>query len=163
VGRPAGFCSPHTSDDELEPAVTFFAKFKFFLEDPRDFSWRVARAYYVCELSEHAIDSLHADINVLNYLARLSRNCFTDDPEAPQEPRGLIQLHRRLILKFGLPEGAQLDSEEAQNALTNEQRERARKLTAEDEALPPRLIRPAEFDALRVLTARQDAEHDMFR
>ena len=68
----------------------------------------------------------------------------------------------RLILEFGLPEGAQLDSGETQNALTDKQREHARKLTAEDEALPPGLFRPAEFDALRVLTAQQDAEHDMF-
>jgi hypothetical protein len=85
VGRPAGFRSPHTSDDELEPAVTFFAKFNFFLEDSKDFSWRVARAYYACELNEHAIDSLHADFDVLSYLQRLSRNCFAD-PEAPHEP-----------------------------------------------------------------------------
>jgi hypothetical protein len=104
MGRPTGFRLPHTSDDELEPAVTFFPKFKFFLEDSKDFSRRVARAYYAYELSEHAIDSLHADFDVLSYLQRLSRNCFTD-VEAPHKPRGLIQLHNRLILEFGLPEG----------------------------------------------------------
>jgi hypothetical protein len=45
VSRPEGIHSPHTSDDELEPAVTFFTKFKFFLEDSGDFSEHVARAY----------------------------------------------------------------------------------------------------------------------
>jgi hypothetical protein len=162
AGKPAGFRSPHASDDDFEPAITFFDKFKCFLEDLKDFSRRVARAYYTCELNEHAIDSLHADIDVLSYLHRLSRNCFTD-PEAPHEPRGLIQLHKRLVLEFGLPEGTQLDSEVTQNSLTGEQRELARNLTAWDDALPPGLFRPAELDALRVLTAQQDAGHNMLQ
>ena len=49
----------------------------------KDFSRRVARAYYAYELNEHAVDSLHADIDVLGYLQRLSRHCFTDAPELP--------------------------------------------------------------------------------
>jgi hypothetical protein len=80
VGRPEGIRSPHASDDDLKPAVTFLKKYKFLLEDMWDFSNRVARSYYARELSQHAIDSLHADISVLSYLQRLSRTC-TDDPE----------------------------------------------------------------------------------
>jgi hypothetical protein len=152
---------PHKSDDDLEPAVTFLKKYKFFLEDMWDFSDRVARCYYAREFSQHAIDSLHTDISVLSYLQRLSRAC-TDDPEALQEPRGLVQLHTRLILEFGLPWGTQLDSEETQNTLTDDQRVCVSRLTAEDEALPPGLFRPAEANALRVLVARRETGGDMF-
>ena len=98
---------------------------------------------------------------MLSYLQRLSRTC-TDDPEAFQEPRGLVQLHKRLILEFGLPEGTQLDSEETQSTLTENQPVYAGKLTAEDEALPPGLFRPAEANALRVLVARREAGNDIF-
>ena len=110
MGKPAGFRSPHASDDELEPAVTCFEKFKYFHEDSKEFSRRVARAYYADELSDHAIDSLHADNQVLSYLHRLSRHCYTD-PAAPREPRGLVRLHERLTLEFKLPEGTHIDSE----------------------------------------------------
>jgi hypothetical protein len=162
VGKPAGFRSPHTSDDDLDPAATFFDKYRFFLEDSKDFSRRVARAYYACELTEHAVDSLRADIDVLGYLQRLSRHCFTD-PGAPHEPRGLVQLHKRLNLEFGLPEGTQLDDEVTLSALTDEQRELVRNLTAWDDAFPLGLFRPAEDEALRVLAAQQDAKHEMLQ
>jgi hypothetical protein len=161
AGRPEGIRSPHASDDDLEPAVTFLKKNKFFLEDTRDFSDRVVRCYYARELSQHAIDSLHTDISVLSYLQRLSAAC-TDDPEALQEPRGLIQLHARLVLEFGLPSGTQLESEETQDTLTGDQRMCVSRLTAEDEALPLGLFRPVEADALRVLVARREADGDMF-
>jgi hypothetical protein len=162
MGKPAGFRSPHPSDDELGPAITFTAKFKYFHESLKEFSRRVARAYYADELSDEAIDSLHADSLVLNYLHRLSRHCYVD-PAAPREPRGLIRLHERLTLDFGLPEGTHIDSEATQRGLTDEQRERAQNLTAWDDALPPGLFRPAEFEALRVLTAQDDAEREMLQ
>jgi hypothetical protein len=38
----------------------------------------------------------------------------------------------------------------------------ASRLTAEDEALPPGLFRPAEANALRVLVAKREAGDDMF-
>ena len=110
VGRPEGLRSPHASDDDLEPAVSFIKKYKLFFESMCDFSKRVARSYYAGELCQPAIDSLHIDISVLSYLQQLSSTCI-DDPDAVQEPRGLIQLHLRLILEFDLPEGTQLDSE----------------------------------------------------
>ena len=58
MGGPEGIRSPHASDDDLEPAVTFLKKYRFFLEDMWDFSDRVARCYYARELSQHTIDSL---------------------------------------------------------------------------------------------------------
>jgi hypothetical protein len=42
VGGPEGILSPHAFDDNLEPAVTFLKKYRFFLEDMWDFSNRVA-------------------------------------------------------------------------------------------------------------------------
>jgi hypothetical protein len=68
VGRPEGIRLPHASDDNLEPAVSFIKKYKFFLEDMCDFSKRVARSYYAGELCQPAIDSLHTDSSVLSYL-----------------------------------------------------------------------------------------------
>jgi hypothetical protein len=82
-----------------------------------------------------------------------SPHASDDDPEAFQEPRGLVQLRKRLIQEFGLPERTQLVKEETQTTLTEDQRACAGELTAEDEALPPELFRPAEANALRVLDA----------
>ena len=162
MGKPAGFRTPHPSDDELEPATTFTAKFKYFHENPKEFSRRVARAYYADELSDEAIDSLHTDSMALNFLHRLSRNCY-EDASVPREPRGLVRLHEQLTLDFDLPEGTDINSETTQRGLTARQRELAQNLTAWDDALPPSLFRPAEFEALRVLTAQEDAKHEMLQ
>jgi hypothetical protein len=104
VGRPEGLRSPHTSDDDLEPAVSFIKKYRFFFESVCDFSKRVARSYYAGEFCNAAIDSLHVDLSVLSYLQRLLSTC-TDDPDTVQGPHGLIQLQLRLVREFSLPEG----------------------------------------------------------
>jgi hypothetical protein len=75
VGNPAGFRQPHPSDSELGHEVSFTAKFKYFHETSREFSQRVARAYFAGELSDEAIDSLRKDIPALTFLQRLSRHC----------------------------------------------------------------------------------------
>jgi hypothetical protein len=162
MGKPAGFRSPHPSDDELEPAITFTARFTYLHESTKEFSRRVARAYYADELSDEAIDSLHTDSLALNFLHRLSCNCY-DDASVPREPRGLVRLHEQLTLDFDLPEGTDINSETTQRGLTARQRELAQNLTAWDDALPPGLFRPAEFEALRVLTAQEDAKHEMLQ
>jgi hypothetical protein len=113
MGRPEGLRSPHASDDELKPAVTFVKKYKFFYENMQDFSRRIARSYYAREICDAAIDSLHADIHVLQYLQQLPSTC-TDDPLAVPKPRGLIQLQLRLVKEFNLPDY----SEETQRGLT---------------------------------------------
>jgi hypothetical protein len=92
---------PHESDDELKPAETIVKKYKFHYESMPDFSRGIARSHYAREIYDTAIDSLHADIHVLQYLQQLSSTC-TDDPLAVPKPPGLIQLQVRLVKEFNL-------------------------------------------------------------
>jgi hypothetical protein len=153
AGRPAGFRPPHPSDDELGPATTFTAKFKYFHETSVQFSNRVARAYYAGELSDEAIASLHGDLSALVFLQRLSLRC-TEDPSVPSAPRGLVRLREIM------------DSAEAllpvlrQRGLGTVLREKMEALILKDAALPPGMFRPAEFDALSALVGQQSAERE---
>jgi hypothetical protein len=97
VGRPAGFRPPHPSDDELGPAETFTAKFKYFHETSRQFSRRVARAYYADELSDEAVTSLHGDLPALVFLQRLSLHC-REEPSVSSAPRGLVRLREMMVI-----------------------------------------------------------------